>query len=67
VQRTADPDGFAERLEAPLFVDPSKITTQADLERDADSFVAFAGAMGVKLPQDRGLPSSPSSSAAGGN
>jgi hypothetical protein len=50
-QRVKDAEQFVAELERPLAGDKAGVTvTDEDLERDAESFMAFASAMGVKPP-----------------
>lgn len=45
-QRVKDVDGFERELVRPI----GGVVTDRDLEADADSFMAFAAAVGVKPP-----------------
>jgi hypothetical protein len=48
VQRVKDPEEFRAELDRPL---PGQAVSAADLDRDADSFMAFAAAFGATPPQ----------------
>jgi len=48
-QRVPDAERFQAELERPMVVAGATVSDH-DLERDADSFMAFAAAMGVKPP-----------------
>ena len=49
MQRVKDPERFLAELERPLDGIGPRVTDQ-DLERDGESFIAFAAAMGIKPP-----------------
>lgn len=55
MQRVKDADRFLVDLERPLPQMPGApaVVTQADLDKDAESFVAFAKAFGVTPPRPR--------------
>jgi hypothetical protein len=55
VSRVKDPDLLDDELERPLYA--SAPVTDAELERDEQSFMAFAAAMGVSPPRSQALPS----------
>lgn len=53
MQRVKDLEKFLAELERPLAQGPEKrtVVTDADLERDGQSFLAFASAFGVRPPR----------------
>lgn len=55
MQRVKDVDRFLNDLERPLPVAPGapRVVTERELEQDAENFMAFASAFGVKPPRPR--------------
>lgn len=50
MQRVKDPERFVDELMRPLGPIAGSPVTEEELERDSQSFMAFAAAMGVKPP-----------------
>ena len=53
MQRVKDVDRFLADLERPLATVPGapRVVTEAELEKDAENFMAFAQAFGIKPPK----------------
>jgi hypothetical protein len=65
VQRVKDTDDFRRQLTQPVplpgsaWINYGATVTEHDLEADAASFLAFAGALGIAIPTPGPVPADP--------
>jgi hypothetical protein len=62
VQRVKDPEEFRRELERPLVSEAGQVglvVTDAELEQDAQAFMAFASAFGVTPPTSKSQTETP--------